>query len=106
MTSWLRAADGGGSVVSVRVTPGSGRSGLVDHHGDELRIRVCSPPVDGRANDEVLAVIAEVLGLRPRSVRLAAGRASRSKSVAVDLAPDAVLAAIEAHLSRSRPSER
>lgn len=106
MAGCVRPADGGGSIVAVRVAPGSGRSGCADYHGNELRIRVCSPPVEGRANDEVLGVLAEVLGVKPREVRLVAGRTSRSKSVRVDLAPDTVAAIIEAHLSRSRPVER
>jgi len=74
-----------GAVVAVRAVPGASVAGVLGRHGDELRIRVCSPPVDGRANDEICAVLAKALGLRARSVTLVAGHASRSKQLLVDM---------------------
>jgi len=76
---------GAGAVVAVRAVPGASRAEVVGRHGDELRIRVCSPPVDGRANDEVCRVLADALGLRAREVTLLSGHAARSKQVAVAL---------------------
>jgi uncharacterized protein (TIGR00251 family) len=72
-----------GAVVAVRAVPGASVAGVLGRHGDELRIRVCSPPVDGRANEEICAVLAKALGLRARSVTLVAGHTSRSKQLLV-----------------------
>ena len=38
-----------GALVAVRAVPGASRAKVDGLHGDEVRIRVCSPPVDGRA---------------------------------------------------------
>lgn len=80
-----------GAVVAVRAVPGASRATVDGLHGDEVRIRVCSPPVDGRANDEVAAVLAAALGLRPREVVLVGGRTSRSKRFVVALPVDEVV---------------
>lgn len=84
-----------GAVVAVRLVPGASRAEVVGLHGDELKVKVCSPPVDGRANEELIAVLAAVLGVRPRQVRVLTGHTSRSKSVLV-LAP---LSEVEDHLA-------
>lgn len=76
--------------MAVRAVPGASRANVVGLHGEELRIRVCSPPVDGRANEEVCEVLADALGLRTREVTVVAGHAARSKQLLVALAPDEV----------------
>ncbi len=83
-------AQGDGAVVAVRAVPGASAAAIVGLHGDELRVRVCSPPVDGRANDEVCVVLASALGLRARDVTLVSGRRARSKQLAVALDADEV----------------
>lgn len=93
--------------MSVRVTPGSGRAGVqVDAGGQELRLRVTSPPVDGRANEEAAAVLAEVVGVKLRHVRLVSGHSSRSKRFHVAAAPRVVVAAVEQARGRSGPGDR
>lgn len=74
-----------GSVVSVRVVPGASTAKVMGLHGHELRVRVCSPPVDGRANEEVATVMAKALGVRARDVHLVGGHTSRSKQLFVAL---------------------
>lgn len=76
---------GDGAVIAIRVVPGASAAKLAGMHGDELKVRVCSPPVDGRANEELLGVVAAALGVRPREVTLLAGHAARSKQVLVAL---------------------
>ncbi|PRC54116.1 hypothetical protein C6A85_50385, partial [Mycobacterium sp. ITM-2017-0098] len=54
-------------VISVRVKPGSKKGPLVEAGNDgELTIYVREPAVDGKANDAVIRVLAEHLGV-PRS---------------------------------------
>jgi uncharacterized protein (TIGR00251 family) len=69
--------------VDVRVQPGASRPGVVGAVDDRLRVRLSSPPVDGRANDELVAVLAEALGLRPREIGIVRGLTGRSKTVRV-----------------------
>lgn len=95
-----------GAVVAVRAVPGASRAAVVGLHGDELRIRVCSPPVDGRANDELCAVLADALGLRGREVRVLAGHTARSKQLLVALDPDETTRRLGPWIGRSGPPER
>jgi hypothetical protein len=69
---------------AVRVQPRSSRSGVDGVHGDALKVRVHAPPVDGAANDAVIDVLADALGVARRAVRIVAGDASRSKVVEVE----------------------
>lgn len=49
-----------------------------------LRVRVTAPPVDGRANGALTALLADVLGVPKHDVRVVAGLSSRDKVVAID----------------------
>jgi uncharacterized protein (TIGR00251 family) len=95
-----------GSVIAVRAVPGASRSAVVGLHGDELKVRVCSPPVDGRANEEVCAVIADALGLRTREVRLLQGHSARSKVLLLPLTVDQAEERLAGCIGRSDPPER
>lgn len=69
---------------AVHVQPRAKKPGIDGTHGDALRVRVQAPPVEGAANDAVIAVIAEALGVPRRAVRIAAGLSGRQKLVDVD----------------------
>lgn len=80
----LRLTERDGAVrFAVRVQPRSSRAGVDGLHGDALRVRVRAAPVDGAANDAVVEVLAEALGVPRRAVAIVSGAASRSKVVEV-----------------------
>ena len=57
-----------------------------------LRARVAAPPVEGAANQAILRLIADELGVPRRDVRLVAGAGGRTKVVVVDgVAPERVI---------------
>ena len=60
-------------------------------HGDALKIRVASPPVEGKANEALRRFLAEAFGVALRNVALVHGETSRRKTlriVAPSLRPD------------------
>ena len=61
--------------------PRSSNPGISGTYGDALKIRLSSAPVEGRANAELVRVIAKALGLRKHQVELISGRNSKRKSV-------------------------
>jgi uncharacterized protein len=75
---------GDGVRFAVHVQPRAKKPGIDGTHGDALRVRVQAPPVEGAANEAVVAVIASALGVPARAVRIAAGQTGRQKLVDVD----------------------
>ena len=70
--------------LTVHVQPRASRSEVVGPHGDALKIRLASPPVDNAANEELVAFIAARLGLPKRQVRVVSGFTSRRKVLEID----------------------
>lgn len=70
--------------LEVWLTPGSARDEVVGWEGDLLRVRVKAPPDRGRANEALVRLLAQRLGLRPNHVRLVGGWTSRRKLVLVE----------------------
>jgi uncharacterized protein (TIGR00251 family) len=82
----------GGTAVSLRLVPRAAATNLGGLHGQAVKLRVAAPPVDGKANDAALALLAEVLGVRASALALVRGEKSRSKVVRVDGLPVEVVA--------------
>jgi hypothetical protein len=70
--------------LRLRVSPGARRTELVGRHGDAWKVRVSAPAEDGRANEAVLRLLAEQVGLPRRAVSLFSGHSAREKVVQVD----------------------
>ena len=70
--------------ISVRLTPRAGRNAIDGWDGEILRARVAAPPVDGKANDALLRLLAKALGVAPSGVALVSGAQSRVKIVEAD----------------------
>ena len=67
--------------LRLRVAPGAARSGVVGRHGATWKVRVTSAPERGKANADVLRVLARALDVPDRSLSLVSGHASRDKVV-------------------------
>ncbi len=68
-----------GVVLAVHVQPKASRTEYVGIHGDALKIRVASPPIDGAANDELIRFIAGRCAIPRASVLIQAGAEGRHK---------------------------
>ena len=82
------SAASGGLRLAVRVVPKAQRShilGLVDdaRGGKALKIQLAAAPEGGKANDELISVLATALDLPRRDLALLAGAASRQKLIAI-----------------------
>jgi uncharacterized protein (TIGR00251 family) len=79
---WLRDDDGA-LVLALHVQPGAKRTGVGGAYGDALKVRLAAPPVDGKANAELVRFLAEAFGVPRRNVTIVRGEASRDKTVRV-----------------------
>lgn len=69
--------------LRLRVVPGATRTGVVGRYGDAWKVRVSAPPEAGKANDAVLALLANTLDVPRRDLEVTAGHSSRDKVVAL-----------------------
>jgi uncharacterized protein len=72
-----------GIMISIRVIPRAGKSGVAGTRGEALLVRLRAPPVEGAANAELIDVIAVALAVPKRAVSIASGERSRQKRVRV-----------------------
>jgi uncharacterized protein len=68
-----------GCTLSVRVHPGARRNGVTGVHADSVKIALTSPLVDEKANDALIAFLADALRLPRARISLVSGATSRSK---------------------------
>jgi len=67
--------------LRLRVTPGARTSGIVGRRGEAWKVRVAAAPERGRANDAVLRLLAETIGVPREDVAVVAGHGSRDKTI-------------------------
>ncbi len=91
--SWYQIGRDGVS-LQVHAQPGAKRTEVAGLHGDCIKVRLASPPVDGKANACLVRFIAERLGVKKNQVTITRGLSSRRKTVlveAADVQPAALL---------------
>ena len=83
MGSWLtQRADG--VVLNIQVQPGVSHPGIrVDESSETLRVRLSTPPVEGKANAALIAALAKKLRVAKSSITIERGHSSRRKTVHV-----------------------
>jgi uncharacterized protein len=72
-----------GVILTIRVIPRAGRSGLAGTRNDAFLIRLNAPPVEGAANTELIDLLADLLDVPKRNVTIVSGERSRVKRVRV-----------------------
>jgi uncharacterized protein (TIGR00251 family) len=68
-----------GVMIPVRVRAGARRNGIAGEHDGALRIDVTAAPEKGKANREVIAILARALGLPKSTVEIVSGATSPQK---------------------------
>jgi len=71
------------ATLSVRVQPRAFRNEVAGLVGDQLKIKLTAPPVEGAANDACLAFLAKLLDLSPSRLAIIQGDRSRNKVVRI-----------------------
>jgi uncharacterized protein len=69
--------------VKVRLQPRARRDEVVGERAGAIVIRVAAPPVDGKANAALCALVARAAGVPPSRVSVVRGQTSRDKVVRV-----------------------
>ena len=87
---WLRREASGELLLVLHVQPGAKKTGIAGTYGEALKVRLASPPVDGKANECLVEFLAELLEVPRAQVELVSGATSRRKRVRVSgVSPEA-----------------
>ena len=74
-----------GVILAVRAQPGAKKTAIAGVYGEgataQLKIAVHAPPLEGRANEALIAFVAEAFSLPKRAVEIISGESSRSKTL-------------------------
>jgi len=68
-----------GCTLAVRVHPGARKNAVTGTHAAAVKISLTTPPTDGRANEALIALLAELLHLPRARIALLTGATSRTK---------------------------
>jgi uncharacterized protein (TIGR00251 family) len=83
--------DGERLVFTLRVTPRASANAVAGERDGVLLVRVTAPPVEGKANDAVVALLARTLGTPRGAIQVVQGASSRTKRVSVPRDAEAAL---------------
>ncbi len=79
---WIQGqADG--VLLRLHLQPGARKTEVVGLHGDCLKVRIHAPPVEGKANEELVRFLAAILGYPKSAICIVAGENSRQKRILV-----------------------
>lgn len=64
--------------------PNSSKNQIVGLHGDRLKIKLKSPPVDGKANECLIEFLSEMLEISKSKIHLIKGQTGREKNLFIE----------------------
>lgn len=89
-------------MLRLLVQPRASHNALAGLQGDQLKLRLTTPPVDGKANKAVIAYLAKICHLPKSAFTLKSGHQSRSKTLLVSgIEPQALQELLLGHLPPS-----
>ena len=85
-------------MIKIKVEPRSSKSGVVGSYGDFLKVKLTSPPVEGKVNNELIEILAKEYGVPKKNVEIVSGHNSKNKTVRI-VGVKSVVLDLEHHLS-------
>jgi uncharacterized protein (TIGR00251 family) len=82
------------SSLKVRLHPGARKNAITCTHDGALKISLTAPPVDGKANEALIAFLADLLRIPKSSITITSGQTSRQKILEIQGKSAAELAAL------------
>ena len=75
--------DGDDLILSLRIQPRAAKNEFAGPYNDQYKLRIKAPPVDGKANGEVIAFLAKQFGVPRGEIKLESGETGRNKRVRI-----------------------
>jgi uncharacterized protein (TIGR00251 family) len=74
---------GKGAVLEIRLAPRSSRCEIAGIQDGSLKMKITAPPVEGKANEECIRFLSDLLRIRKSAISIIAGEKSKNKTVLV-----------------------
>ncbi len=71
------------AVLAVRIQPRASKDEIIVQSDGSLKIRLTAPPVDGAANEALIACLAKVLRVSRSQIEILSGHTSREKRIRI-----------------------
>lgn len=72
-----------GLVIRLYIQPKASRDQIVGLHGDELKVAITAPPVDGQANAHLVKYLAKQFRVAKGAVSIEKGELGRHKQIRI-----------------------
>jgi uncharacterized protein (TIGR00251 family) len=79
----------GSVTIAVRIQPRASKNGIMRMEDGSLKIRLTAPPVDGAANEALIAYLSKALAVSKSSVEIVSGHTAREKRIKISGADEA-----------------
>lgn len=76
--------DGDRLILSCHLQPKASKDEISGLHGESVKIRITAPPIEGRANEQLVKFLAKTFGVSKTAVTIISGELGRQKRVAID----------------------
>lgn len=79
LPKFIRLCDDGSWTLSISAQPNAPKTEIKGVQEDSLKVKIKSPPVEGKANEELIKWLADLLGIRRSEIELISGEKGRKK---------------------------
>jgi hypothetical protein len=87
--------------IAVKVQPGARKNGITGYSDSVLRVKIAAPPMEGKANKELIAYFSDILDVRKSAITIEKGQTSRNKLISIEGVDEARLSIVIDDILRS-----
>ncbi len=87
--------------ISVKVQPGARKNCITGYSDSVLRVKIAAPPVEGKANKELIAYFSDIIDVRKSAITIEKGQTSRNKLISIEGVDEARLSIVIDDILRS-----
>jgi uncharacterized protein (TIGR00251 family) len=85
-----------GLLLELRISPNASKNQILGYYGDkQIKVAIKSPPVDSKANEELLIFLSKIFSVSKKNVELVSGETSRTKKVFIHGSPESLRTTLE-----------
>jgi len=72
-----------GFKLNLFIQPKASKNEIIGPHNGALKVKITAPPVDGKANAELVDFLSDLLDIPKRQIEILKGETGRNKSVEI-----------------------